>query len=63
MGSAGNRRLASLAAGAADFIANYPEAAAWCARRVEQILSVEAGRQDELESEEREERRRAGRAY
>jgi hypothetical protein len=52
--------LASLAGTAADFIAAYPEAAAFCARKLEQLLHAEECRAEEREREERDENRRRG---
>jgi len=63
MGSSHSLMLARLAAGSADFIATYPEAAAWFARRLEHIFAEESNRAEEREREEREQSRRAGRSY
>lgn len=60
MGSSHARRLAALAAGAADFIAEFPQAAAFFARRLSQLLDAEAYKAEELEQDERQEHRRRG---
>lgn len=52
--------LAELAGSAAEFIAAYPEAAAFVARRLEQIFRTEASHAEEFQREEREHMRRRG---